>query len=456
MAGPGQGPRPDERRLRRSGLPGPGLTLGDYIYNFGALTYLFGFCPVLGAQMVRGGKYRWALTRRMGLGRATLPPPRLPRIWFHAVSVGEVVTAATVVDALLAREPGLDIVLSVGTVDGLEEARRRFARRDDVRVIVAPVDMPWAMRRLIEEVRPSVFALMETDVWPNLLLRLRRRGVPAILINGRLSRGSGRWWRRLDGFSTRVWGAFDVCLMQSAADAARVRALGLDGERVLDAGNIKYDRLYRAEGDAAAWRRALGLTPDAPVFVAGSTHRGEERIVLQAWERLREAHPRTRLVLAPRQPERFNEVAGLVQRAGYAVKRRSTGGPPDAPVILLDSLGELARTYALAEAAFVGGSLIFERGVGGHNLLEPAACGVPVLFGPNMKNFRQMRDEFLAAGAGLEISDTAALARALARLRADPDEARSRGRAGLSLVERHRGATQTAVAHLLRLVPRCR
>ncbi|MBU1742995.1 MAG: 3-deoxy-D-manno-octulosonic acid transferase [Proteobacteria bacterium] len=406
--------------------------------------------------MVRGDKYRWALTRRMGLGRPAPPSSNQPRVWFHAVSVGEVVTAATIVDALLAQEPGLEIVLSVGTPDGLDEARRRFGDRAAVSVVVSPVDMPWAMRRLIDDLRPRVFALVETDVWPNLLLRLRRRGVPAIMINGRLSRGGGRWWRRLGGFSTRVWGAFDVCLMQSAADAARVRALGVDGHKILDAGNVKYDRHYPTDVDAAAWRRELGLGRDAPVFVAGSTHRGEERIVLQAWGRLRDISPKTRLVLAPRQPERFDEVAGIVHRAGYAVNRRSTGRLPDAPVILLDTLGELARTYALAEAAFVGGSLIVERGVGGHNLLEPAAFGVPVLFGPNMKNFAQMRDEFLFVGAGLEVADAASLARALARLRADLQGARTMGRAALSLVKRHRGATETAVAHLLKLVLRGR
>ncbi len=430
------------------------LTLGDYLYNLGALAYLFLVCPVLGTRPVRGDRFRWALTRRMGLERLPLPAFNSPPVWLHAVSVGEVAAAATIIDALPAQRPGLEVVLSVGTRDGLVEAVRRFGGRPGVSVIVAPVDMPWAMRRLIDTVRPGAFGLIETDVWPNLLLGLRRRGVPAILINGRLSTGTARVWRWFGGFAARVWGCFEYCLMQSAGDAARVRSLGVDARRVVDAGDLKYDRARPAGADAEALRRELGLDPETPVLVAGSTHRGEERIVLEAFGRLVEISPRSRLVVAPRQPERFDEAALVIQRAGYTLDRRSAGRPrPSARVILLDNLGDLPRAYGLARAAFVGGTLVAEHGVGGHNPLEAAAWGVPVLFGPNMKNFPRIRDQFLATGAGLQVAGAARLARALERLWSDPDEVQTRGRAATALVQRHRGAIQTAVARLLEFIP---
>jgi 3-deoxy-D-manno-octulosonic-acid transferase len=434
--------------------PDPGLSFADYVYNFGALAYLFGICPLLGARPVRGHQFRWVLTRRMGLERIDLPAFDRPPVWLHAISVGEVAAAATVIDRLCARRPGRPVVLSVGTEDGLDEARRRFSHRPRVSVIVAPVDMPWAMRRLIDLVRPGAFVLVETDVWPNLLLGLRRCGVPAILINGRLSPGGGRTWRRFGRFAARVWGVFEYCLMQSAPDAARVRALGLPGHKVLEAGNLKYDLDRPAEAEVARLRGELGLDPAAPVLVAGSTHRGEERIVLEAFGRLLENSPRSRLIVAPRQPERFDEAALVIERSGFDLSRRSTGVMnPGAPVILLDTLGELAAVYGLARVAFVGGSLVAEHGLGGHNPLEAAVWGVPVLFGPNMKKFPGIRRELLEAGAGIELESAANLTPTLERLWSRPGEVETRGRAAAALVQRHRGSIETTMSRLLALLP---
>ncbi|MBU1741667.1 MAG: 3-deoxy-D-manno-octulosonic acid transferase [Proteobacteria bacterium] len=425
----------------------------DYAYNLGLLAALAGALPMLAGRMVIKGKYRRTMKRRLGF---ELPGPRTDGerpVWFHALSLGEVITAATIIEALAARRPDLPVTLSVATENGLDEAQRRFSNRPNVRLLVAPVDFPWAIERLVERLDPRLFALVETDVWPNLLGKLRRRGVPTVLVNGRLSPGSCRVWRRLGRFAARVWGGFDLCLMQSDVDAARAASLGVDRSRIMAPGNVKYDRTFPQEVDAAALREKLGLADGTRILVAGSTHRGEERAVLEAAAALLQEWPETRLILAPRQPERFDEAAGLVDRSGLGLWQRSQGpmtGP--ARVLLLDTLGELAAVYALAEAAFVGGSLIRERGVGGHNLLEPAAFGVPVLFGANMKNFPQMRDEFLAAGAGIEVADNEALTHTLTRLWAEPDQTRIVGRAAARLVDRHRGATRVTVDRLAELL----
>lgn len=425
----------------------------DYVYNLGLLGALTGALPILAGRMILRGKYRRTLGRRLGF---ELPQPHTDEerpVWFHALSLGEVITAATIIEALALRRPDLPLALSVATENGWDEAQRRFAGRPNLRLLVAPMDFPWAVGRLVERLDPRLFALVETDLWPNLLGKLRRWGVPTVLVNGRLSPGSCRVWRRLGKFAARVWGGFDLCLMQSDVDAARAASLGVDRSRIMAPGNVKYDRTFPREVDAAALRGELGLADGTRLLVAGSTHRGEEKAVLEAAAALSRQWPETRLILAPRQPERFDEAAGLVDRSGLGLWRRSQGllkGP--ARVLLLDTLGELAATYALAEAAFVGGSLVHERGVGGHNLLEPAAFGVPVLFGSNMKNFPQMRDEFLAVGAGVEIADGPELTRALTRLWAEPDQAREMGRAAARLVDRHQGATRVTVDRLAELV----
>ncbi len=427
------------------------MKISDYAYNLALAGGLIGALPVLASRLVLRGKYRRTFRRRLGLVRPELMVTENRPVWFHALSLGEVITAATVIDALRARRPGLPVVLSVATENGLDEARRRFQGREGIQVLVAPLDFPWAVRRLVRTMGPRLFALVETDAWPNLLDRLRRRGVPLVLVNGRLSPGSFRLWRRLGGVSRRMWGRFDLCLMQSEIDAGRVRGLGLDPAKIMAVGNVKYDRAWPEAVDPAALRQDLGLPADTPVVVAGSTHHGEERIVLDAFLDLRRRLPRARLILAPRQPERFDEAAGLIARTGLSLARRS-GGRNEADVILLDTMGELARIYAVADAAFVGGSLIYERGVGGHNLLEPAVFGAPVLFGPNMKNFPEMRREFIEAGAGLEVTDAPGLAGALDRLLVEPAFGAAVGRAAAQVVARHQGATALTVARLLELM----
>jgi 3-deoxy-D-manno-octulosonic-acid transferase len=239
--------------------------------------------------------------------------------------------------------------------------------------------------------------------------------------------------------------------MQSQIDADRVRGLGTDPAKVRSVGNVKYDRAWPEATDPVALRRDLGLPEDALVVVAGSTHRGEERIVLEVFRNLRQRLPGVRLVLAPRQPERFDEAAGMIARAGFSVARRSAG-TSQAGVLLLDTLGELARVYAVADVAFVGGSLVHERGLGGHNLLEPAAFGKPVLFGPNMKNFPEMRREFLEAGAGLEVTGVPDMAEAITKILTDPVHRARVGRAGAGVAARHRGATRLTVSRMLELM----
>jgi 3-deoxy-D-manno-octulosonic-acid transferase len=378
-----------------------------------------------------------------------------PRGWVHAVSVGEAIAAAPLVEGLRRTYPTLPLVVTTVTPTGARVVTERFADLASHRYF--PLDFPGAVRRSIHAIDPAFFICMETELWPNTLRALATRGVPTMIANGRLSDRSFRRYRLVRSALRGVLGHVRVFAMRSDEDARRIIALGAPPERVVVTGNLKNDAPADPAGAADLWRRLLGLLPEQRVWIAGSTHRGEEEIVLEAHRAAVAEHPGLSLVLAPRHPERVGEVLAAVEAQGLRAVRRSAlpgggdGHPnsrtPGHPIIVLDTVGELAQLYAVADVVFVGGSLVPR---GGHNVLEPALRRKPVLVGPHTDNFREAAALLVDSGGAAVVRDAAALGAELRRLLGDPALAARRGEAGFQAVAAHHGA----VGHTLDLVAR--
>jgi 3-deoxy-D-manno-octulosonic-acid transferase len=398
---------------------------------------------VFAATLVRAAKdpaYRTHLGERFGLGRRLATPS----IWLHAVSVGEVSAAAALLRALHASHPDVPLVLTTATPTGRAQAATLFGA--DVEVRFLPYDTAGSVRRFLARTRPLAAIIMETELWPNLLHECGRRGVPVLFASARLAARSVPRYRRFGTlFSAGLRNAWVAA--QSTADADRFIALGADPARTRVVGNLKFDmRLGEAvaENGRELRRRYLGARP---VWTAGSTHEGEEDLLLDAHAVLARAVRGALLVLVPRHPQRFEGVAALLERRGLVFDRRGRSETvrPEAQVLLIDTMGELTAFYAAADVAFVGGSLV---PVGGHNLLEPAALGVPVITGPHTQNGPEIARLLIEAGGALEVADATALAAAAGRLLADPALRERMGESARSFVETHRGS----LARLLALI----
>jgi 3-deoxy-D-manno-octulosonic-acid transferase len=409
-----------------------------WLYSLGLTTFFLGGLPVFGAQALVRGKYRRGLWERFG--RVPAWAGQVPPIWLHAVSVGEVMAATPLARELRARRPDLPLLVSTVTDTGRAVAEQRLPAGQ---FVFFPLDFGWAVGSALEKLGPRAVLLTETEIWPNFVRACGSRNIPVVLINGRISPRSFPRYRRVRGLFRRVLQGIRLFCMQTAQDAERILLLGAPEERVRVVGNLKYD-LATLQGapDLATVRARLGLPPSRRLLVAGSTHGGEEEALLEVFLALAKTRPDLCLLLAPRHPERLEEVERLVRKAGLACVRRSQlpatplGGTA---VILLDTMGELAHLYAAAAVVFIGGSLIRH---GGQNILEPAAVGRPVIHGPHMGNFAEMRDLFREAGAAIQVEDGAGLLKHLAVLLDDPARADRMGKAGREIVETHRGATR--------------
>jgi 3-deoxy-D-manno-octulosonic-acid transferase len=381
-----------------------------------------------------------ALWRRLtrGVGRQTA--------WLHAVSVGEALAAAPLVEGLKRLHPELAMVMTTVTNTGAQIVRERFAGLVTHRFF--PLDLPWAVRRFSAAIDPEFLICMETELWPNTLRTLAARGVPVMIANGRISDRSYHRYRLVRRFLASVLADVRVFAMQSDEDARRIIALGAHPERVVVTGNMKADAAVADPAGAVdLWRRLLAISPGQRVWIAGSTHAGEEELVLEAHRATLAESPELVLVIAPRHPERTGEVIALLARKGWTSIRRSElpvavtstelSGVP--PVIVLDTVGELAALYAIADVVFVGGSLV---PVGGHNLLEAAQRRKPVLVGPHVGNFRESTSLLESVGAALVVRDAAELSRELRRLLADPDLRAKLGDAGYEAIVSRQGAVR--------------
>jgi 3-deoxy-D-manno-octulosonic-acid transferase len=420
------------------------------VLGVGLLAYL----PALLARRRRAG-YRGTLAQRFGHLGAGLPPE--PRCWIHAVSVGESAAAVPLVEGIRRRWPELGIVVSTITPTGARIVAERLAGAAAHRYF--PIDLPGPVGRALDAARPRFFVAIETELWPNFLRALARRRVPSMIANGRISDRSFRRYRWVRGLMRRVLADVAVFAMQTEEDARRIVALGAPSERVVVTGNLKSDLLPEASPDEARWRERLGLGAQTRLWIAGSTHRGEEAVVLDAFARVRVRCPRLVLLLAPRHPERADEVEDLLRERGLAPVRRSRlhAGTPAGAVVILDTVGELAALYALADVVFVGGSLV---PIGGHNVLEPAMRGKPVLMGPHMSNFREGAEVLQQSGGGLVVKDGLELERELARLLEEPDLALRMGEAARTAFAGRQGAVSATLdligRHLWRGAERAR
>ncbi len=406
---------------------------------------LLGYLPVLAFKRLRPDGYGRSLGQR--LGRFGEGLPREPRCWIHAVSVGEAATAVPLVEAITRRWPQLGIVMTTVTPTGARIVADRLAGRAVHRYF--PIDLPGPVRRALDAVNPRFFLCMETELWPNLLRGLAARGVPSMIANGRISDRSFRRYRLVRFFTARMLAHVRVLAMQSEEDARRIIALGARPERVVVTGNIKSDLIPPEGGGDALWQRLLGLGDGEPVWVAGSTHRGEEAIVLDVYLHLRARMPTLTLVLAPRHPERVAEVERLVRERRLQPVRRSELPKSQArgAVIIVDTVGELAQIYRVASVVFVGGSL---APTGGHNMLEPALLRKPVLFGPHTTNFRESAELLVEAEGALVARDGAELEAHMGALLMDAERRRLMGEAAFKAVAGRRGA----IKHTLELVER--
>jgi 3-deoxy-D-manno-octulosonic-acid transferase len=397
------------------------------------------------------GKYLPSFRERLAGPPAGLNAARQASIWIHAVSVGEVLTARTLLGPLRERFPGRPVFLSTTTLTGHAVAQQGAAGVDGL--LYSPFDWKGPVRRTLDRLNPALLVILETELWPNLIHEARRRGVRIAVVNGRISTRAFPRYRLVTPFLRRVLPEVDVFLMQSEAHAERIRAIGAPPDRVRVLGNLKYDAVAEAPVDGPL-TRLLRDRAAQPLCVAGSTVAGEEALVLEAFGRVRARHPHAALVLAPRHPERFAEVEPLIAAAGLRHRRRTALGAAgwgDADVLLLDTLGELAQAYPAAEVVFVGGSLV---SAGGHNVLEPATAGRAIVVGPHMENFQEIADIFVGEQAlvRLESGSAGALAEALLVLLEDEElRARLGGRAR-SLIDLNRGARERTLDALAALV----
>lgn len=385
--------------------------------------------------------YRTRLAERFALD---LPPMTPGGIWVHAVSVGESIAAAPLVRALLEAHPGVPVTVTCMTPTGSERIRALFGER--VQHCYLPYDLPWAVRRFLDRLRPRVGIVMETELWPNLIHQCAARGIPTVLANARLSARSARGYARFAGLTRPMLQAMSWIAAQTEVEAERFRQLGARPEAVSVTGSIKFDlTLDAALPTAARAQRQAWGTIGRPTWIAASTHSGEDEIILEAHRRLLESHPQALLILVPRHPERFNTVHVLCQRWQLPTVRRSGGQPVTAAhsVLLGDTMGELLFLYALADLAFVGGSLV---PTGGHNLLEPAALGLPVVTGPHLFNFLDIAAQLRDAGALAEVRDVDGLFATLDELLRQPARQIAMAQAGKRVLHANQGALARLIA----------
>ena len=395
----------------------------------------------------RAPAYSRRLLERFAFG---LPPLKPGGIWIHAVSVGESIAAAPLVRELLARYPALPITITCMTPTGSERIQALFGNQ--VQHCYLPYDLPWAAARFIRRLQPQLAVIMETELWPNHIHQCAKRGVPVVLANARLSERSARGYARFAKLTAPMLAEMSLFAVQTEAEAQRFRDLGARPETVEVTGSIKFDltidpQLLQRAADLRGQWQAL----ERPVWIAASTHEGEDEVILDAHRRLLTNHPDALLILVPRHPERFNSVFELCQREGFITVRRSTGSNVDAQtsVLLGDTMGELLFLYALADSAFVGGSLVAN---GGHNLLEPAALAKPVISGPHLFNFLDIAAQLREAGALAEVDDAEGLAVEVQRLFELPRDAQRMADAGLAVMRRNQGALQRLLDGLGRLI----
>ena len=424
------------------------------LYSFITLLAVVALSPYFVYQALRHRKYVGGLGERLGYLPLSLNADGDDSIWVHAVSVGEVLAAAPLMAELRRCYPQLRLFLSTTTLTGQRLAQQGAADVDGV--LYFPFDWAFCVRRTVNRLKPRLFVMIDTEIWPNLLRECRRRGIPTVLANGRLSSRSFPRYRMIRPLFRHVLADVDRFCVQGGEAAGRFEELGADPARITVTGSLKFDALNvepRPGRGGDHVLRFFRMSPNRPVLVAGSTLQGEEASIIRAFNRLRAGGGRPLLVIAARHPERFAEVERLCLSEGLSTVRRSDlpiDAEPRGDVVVLDTIGELAALYQIATVVFVGGSLVR---AGGHNILEPAALGKPVVFGPHMENFAEIAQTFLTNDAAVQVPSDRALEITIASLMADPVRRAKLGAAARALVETNRGARDRTLAVVVALLP---
>lgn len=434
----------------------PAVSIMYFAYSFLTLLFFVLVSPYLLYQAIRYKKYIGSLGQRLGYLPISFNLDGDESIWIHAVSVGEVLTARALLPDLKRRYPHLKLFLSTTTMAGHQLAKRNVTDIDAV--FYFPLDWGFIVNRTLNLVKPRLFIMMETEIWPNLLRACRRRGVRTVVVNGRISSRSYPRYRWIKPFFRQVLADVDRFCVQSEESARRLIDLGADASRITVTGSLKFDSLQVPPASSHGRPRdrvlrCFRIASGRPVVVAGSTMRGEDEPVMRAFKRLATLAGRPLLVLAPRHPERVSDVERLAVQAGFQTVRRSdlpVDAEPRADVVILDTIGELAQLYQIATVVFVGGSLIDS---GGHNILEPAIFGKPIVFGPHMQNFAEIADAFLINGAAVQVQSDRELEEVLVNLLTDPVRRARLGAAARALVEANRGAKDKSLDVITALLP---
>jgi 3-deoxy-D-manno-octulosonic-acid transferase len=407
------------------------------LYNLLQLAFLPVFAPLFLVAALITPRYRGRIIARLGVGtKKSVPQPSSGQmtIWVHALSVGEVTSAVPLLRGMRRKYPSGRIVLTVATRSGEAIARKMLGGIAD-HIIPSPLDFLPVIALFHARIRPQLFILVETDFWPNLLLYLRYKTTPAILVNGRVSEKSMKEYKRFVFFFRPMFRSFHYLFMQTKLDMQNMVNLGIDRGKIHVLGNLKFDT--QVVGEQAVPSSISRLLPENKlVITAGSTHQGEETVLFDVITKLRVDHPQLLLILAPRNPDRADEICALAKQHGLSIMLRSQNSQASSNILLIDTIGELVSFYALSDIAFLGGSLVSE---GGHNPIEPAILGIPVLFGPNMQDFMEIAVSLIKEGGGEQINDPETLKRSLASLLTSKELRRKRGAAAKNCVIRQRG-----------------
>ncbi len=404
--------------------------------------------PILAAyyfpQIIIGNKYRRSLAGKLGCMSSDFAPERLPRprMWFHAVSVGEVVALGPLLSNIKQLCPHAGIVVSTGTETGQDKARSLIEEAQGF--LYLPLDFPVFINRLVQSVKPDLFVLMETELWPNLIHSLKENGALVAMVNGRISDRSFPRYRKLRRFFSSTLKSIDLFLMSSEIDASRVAEMGAPADRVIVTGNTKFDACLADAAPRVAdrLRSLLQLHENDLVWVAGSTHPGEHELILDAYKHLSGKFPELILIIVPRHVEKSASIITAMEDRGlgrpFLRSSADQGETRDGrKIVIVDRTGELLQIFSLATVVFVGGSLVPK---GGQNILEPASWGKMVLFGPSMEDFRDARDILVRAGAGIEVEGTKDLISQVERILSDPGKAENLGGKGREEILKHAGS----------------
>ena len=424
------------------------------LYSFLTCVVFVLASPYFLYQALRHNKYVGSIGQRLGYLPVSFNLDGDESIWVHAVSVGEVLSARPLVSELRARYPKLRLFLSTTTLTGQQLARRSVSDVDAV--FYFPFDWGFTARRTLNVVKPRLFVMMETEIWPNLLRECRRRRIRTVMVNGRISYRSFPRYRLVRPFIKRVLSDVDRFCVQGEETSRRLVELGADPARITLTGSLKFDSLETSPTPGRGRERVLRffrIPPNRPVIIAGSTLKGEEEPVIRAFNRVRASGGNPLLVVAARHPERFEEVERLCRHEGLSAVRRTElpiDAEPRADAVVLDTIGELAQLYQVATVVFVGGSLV---PAGGHNILEPALYGKPIVFGPHMQNFGEIAEAFVSNGAAIQVRSGSELQDVVVSLVGDPVRRARLGAAAKALVESNRGARDRTLAVIRDLMP---